>query len=69
MVEAAARAANVPRQLISVPSLTLNSPATSQTQNGGNVEEMKGTKGDEEVIPDSEEERLLYVDQIYYDLT
>jgi hypothetical protein len=65
MVDAAARAANMPRQLINVPSLTFNSPATSQTQNGG---KMKGTEGDE-VIPDSEEERLLYVDQIYYDLT
>jgi len=69
IVEAAARAADVPLPLGIVPSL-LNSPTTSQTckwiRNGENTEQVKGTRGDE-VVPDSEEERLMCVDQIYYD--
>ena len=62
MVEAAARDGYVPRPL-RVPSLVFSSPANSQIPKwaGKDEDEMNRDKGDE-VVPDSEEERLLSVD-------
>jgi hypothetical protein len=61
MVEAAVRVDREPRPLRRIPSLVLNSPADPQTHEK-DVEEIKRNKGDD-VVPDSEEERLRFVHQ------
>ena len=60
MVEAAAGVDRVPRPLRSAASIALNSPANSQMQ------QWTGNNRGDEVVPDSEEERLRYVDHIHY---